>query len=525
MDGNERKGLWLGGMPWWLTLCAIALCLIPVYVTTGSGDDASMVQATSMAGSLAICIGLAVIFNEIGERIPIWNKYIGGGLLLAFFGVAILKQFGLIPEQGLDAINSFVSDDANFLEFFIIMLIVGSVLSLDRDILLRSFGGYVPAILGGLAAASVLGVITGFLFGVAPSDAIIKYVLPIMGGGNGAGAVPLSQIYEQVTGDAAANYYSFAIIVLTIANIFCIIASAALNALGEKQPWMTGDKKTLLRQGGNIARDDTIDVRSGASNEGLHQSKYSKTMISDIPSWFRDGRLSDFEIQKAAQNFIFTRVELYASSMLLLQYSVSKGQKKSSLTFSSLNEVLLVVLMVDSPKAFKEYGKTCDKYIHRFTTMTSDTGLSYPSKAKMIYVQLDKCLAQFKEGRNAEAKDGKPDELQLWLAMIADVNDEQVSLAAENSKELQDIRKEAFLMGQDKDVLLMVLNEEFARMDWATDMAMSEERGWNKGWNKGGSDFAALIRKLRSLGRGDDAERAIEDDDYRTALYKEFNLA
>ena len=256
MDGNERKGLWLGGMPWWLTLCAIALCLIPVYVTTGSGDKVSMVQSTSMAGSLAICIGLAVIFNEIGERIPIWNKYIGGGLLLAFFGVAILKQFGLIPEQGLDAINSFVSDDANFLEFFIIMLIVGSVLSLDRDILLRSFGGYVPAILGGLAAASVLGVITGFLFGVAPTDAIIKYVLPIMGGGNGAGAVPLSQIYEQVTGDAAANYYSFAIIVLTIANIFCIIASAALNALGEKQPWMTGDKKTLLRQGGNLTRDD-----------------------------------------------------------------------------------------------------------------------------------------------------------------------------------------------------------------------------------------------------------------------------
>ena len=257
MDGNERKGLWLGGMPWWLTLCAIALCLIPVYVTTGSGEDLSMVQSTSMAGSLAICIGLAVIFNEIGERIPIWNKYIGGGLLLAFFGVAILKQFGLIPEQGLDAINSFVSDDANFLEFFIIMLIVGSVLSLDRDILLRSFGGYVPAILGGLAAASILGVITGLLFGVAPTDAIIKYVLPIMGGGNGAGAVPLSQIYEQVTGDAAANYYSFAIIVLTIANIFCIIASAALNALGEKQPWMTGDKKTLLREGGNIARDDT----------------------------------------------------------------------------------------------------------------------------------------------------------------------------------------------------------------------------------------------------------------------------
>ena len=200
---------------------------------------------------------MAVIFNELGERIPIWNTYIGGGLLLTFFGVAILRQFGLIPQAGLDAINSFISDDANFLTFFIVMLIVGSVLGLEKDILLKSFAGYVPAILGGLACAAILGGITGAIFGVPFSDTLIKYTLPIMGGGNGAGAVPLSQIYEQVTGDAAANYYSFAIIVLTIANIFCIIASAGLNALGEKIPALTGDKKTLLRNQGVLTRDDT----------------------------------------------------------------------------------------------------------------------------------------------------------------------------------------------------------------------------------------------------------------------------
>ena len=117
---------------------------------------------------------------------------------------------------------------------FIIMLIVGSVLSLERDILLRSFAGYIPAILGGLVVAALMGVIFGFIFGVKPADTLILYTLPIMGGGNGAGAVPLSQIYEQVTGEPAASYYSFAIIILTIANIFCIIASAGLNALGEK---------------------------------------------------------------------------------------------------------------------------------------------------------------------------------------------------------------------------------------------------------------------------------------------------
>ena len=62
---------------------------------------------------------------------------------------------------------------------------------------------------------------------------VIKYVLPIMGGGNGAGAVPLSQIYEQISGEPAANYYSFAIIILTIANLFCIVAGALLHKLGQ----------------------------------------------------------------------------------------------------------------------------------------------------------------------------------------------------------------------------------------------------------------------------------------------------
>lgn len=249
METNEvaKKELKLGGLPWWQAIVAIVLCAIPMYWG---------IQSSSMAGTLCSCFALAVVFNEFGERLPIWNNYIGGGLLMAFFGVAILKYFGLIPEEAITNINSFVSEDANFLEFFIVILIVGSVLALDRDILLRSFGGYIPAILGGLVAASILGVVTGLIFGVSPADSIIKYVLPIMGGGNGAGAVPLSNIYETVTGDAAANYYGFAIIILTIANIFSIIGSALLNTIGQKYPALTGDKKTLLRKGGSITRDD-----------------------------------------------------------------------------------------------------------------------------------------------------------------------------------------------------------------------------------------------------------------------------
>ena len=200
MAGNdaatEKKEFTIGGMPWWKAVIAVIVCAIPMYLG---------VQSSSMTGTLCSCFALAIVLNEFGERLPIWNSYIGGGLLMAFFGIAIMKYFGIIPQEALDNINSFVSDDANFLEFFIVILIVGSVLALDRDILMKSFAGYIPAILGGLGAAWILGVVTGLVFGVRPTDTVIKYVLPIMGGGNGAGAVPLSNLYETVTGAAAAN--------------------------------------------------------------------------------------------------------------------------------------------------------------------------------------------------------------------------------------------------------------------------------------------------------------------------------
>ena len=238
----------MGGLPWWQALCVVLISVACM---------ALGVQSSSIAGTLCSAFGLGVVLYEFGERLPIWNNYIGGGLLMAFFGTALLKFFNIIPEKTLDNINRVISgDDVNLLEVYIIFLIAGSVLALDKDILLKSFVGYIPSILGGLAMAALLGVLVGLAVGVDPQTTIMKYVLPIMGGGNGAGAVPLSNIYETVTGDPAANFYGFAIIILTIGNIFAIIGSALLNTLGEKFPALTGDKKTIVRGGEHLARED-----------------------------------------------------------------------------------------------------------------------------------------------------------------------------------------------------------------------------------------------------------------------------
>lgn len=251
-EQKEKRSLWqefndLGGMPLWLYLLCSVIILAVMY--TGA-------LGTDITAFIAVCCVISILFNKIGKLLPVWNTYIGGGLLMIFFGTAVLKQFQLIPEKYTELIGNMVQGDVNILNVFIICLIMGSILSLDRNVLLRSFGGYIPAILGGLAGASLFGIAAGLFLGVAPVDMIIKYVLPIMGGGNGAGAVPLSQIYEQISGEPAANYYSFAIIVLTIANLFCIVAGALLNRLGQIRPDMTGDGSNIMPVDSKLIKGD-----------------------------------------------------------------------------------------------------------------------------------------------------------------------------------------------------------------------------------------------------------------------------
>ncbi len=242
-EESKKKSLMdikLYGAPWYITIIGCAVVIAAASLGA---------LATDFASIMILIIAYGIIFFEIGEVLPIWNTYIGGGVLAAFFGTAIIRQLALIPDQYLKPIDEFISGDTvGFTTLWIIVLITGSVLSLEKKILLKSFAGYFPAILGGLAAAMGFGAVGGMIFGIDPKTVIIKYVLPIMGGGNGAGAVPMSEIYEKVTGDSAVAYYAFAIIILTIANIMSIIFAALLNALGDKVPVLTGDKKTLLRK-------------------------------------------------------------------------------------------------------------------------------------------------------------------------------------------------------------------------------------------------------------------------------------
>lgn len=259
---TERKRYFGLSMPILISMCLIVLAA--AYTGALSAD---------LPGTFALMFVLGIIFNEVGNRIPIWNEYIGGGIVLAYLGTAALVYYNLIPQQYVESIDT-VTSDMDFLTFFIAMLITGSILGLNRQLLVKSIVRYLPAILGGVAGAALLGILGGLIVGVSPADAVISYVLPIMGGGNGAGAIPLSQMYEKVTGNPSTTYYTFAIAILTIANIFAIITGGILNKIGESKKGLTGNKTNLMRNAAEIEEKEekvklTMKDYGGAMALGL----------------------------------------------------------------------------------------------------------------------------------------------------------------------------------------------------------------------------------------------------------------
>lgn len=220
-----------------------------------------------MIGAIAIMFLLGTVLGELGERIPIWKTYCGGGAVLVFVATGVMTYCNLFPTCVIDNVKGWMND-YNFLNVFIGIMIVGSLLGMDRKVLLKSGSRYIPAILAAIAGAAIFSSIGGLVIGKSPIEIITTYMLPMMGGGAGAGAIPMAKVYGDVTGNDPASYLSFALAVLAVGNIFAVVCGAILNAVGKCFPKISGGNKLL--------RDEK------ATMETEKEDKKEKVSVDDI---------------------------------------------------------------------------------------------------------------------------------------------------------------------------------------------------------------------------------------------------
>ncbi len=220
----------------------------PVFLAFGAIIMACIlfdIVPNQMIGAIAVLFFVSILLGELGDHLPVWRSFCGGGAMLAFIGAGLLNCFGLLPEcvvvNADDWINNY-----SFLNVFISFLIVGSLVGMDRKILIKSGSMFIPAILASIVGSALFGVIGGLAFGKQPIEMITAYVLPIMGGGAGAGAVPMASVYSSVTGEDSASYLSFALAILGLANIIAILMGVVLDLIGRAFPSLAGGDKLLI---------------------------------------------------------------------------------------------------------------------------------------------------------------------------------------------------------------------------------------------------------------------------------------
>lgn len=192
-----------------------------------------------MIGGFAIIMVMGIFLGNVGAKIPIL-KIIGGPAILSIFIPSYLIFAKLLNQNSIDSITA-IMKTSNFLYLYISILVAGSILGMNRKVLIQGFMRmFVPLIVGTIASITV-GILVGLVFGYTPYRTFFFIVMPIIGGGIGEGILPLSLSYAEILNRGQQEFVAQMIPAAMLGNVVAIITAALMKRLGEKKPHLSGN--------------------------------------------------------------------------------------------------------------------------------------------------------------------------------------------------------------------------------------------------------------------------------------------
>ncbi|MBP2846113.1 2-hydroxycarboxylate transporter family protein [Dickeya oryzae] len=227
----------IGSVPFILFLVISAVVFIASYASY---------LPKNMIGGFAVIMTMGFLLAYIGQRIPVL-KEIGGPAILCLMVPSVLVYFHLFNANTLDTVKLLMKD-ANFLYFVIASLVVGSILGMNRVILIQGMiRMFIPLVVG-TATAVITGLLVGKLFGYSFYHTFFFIIVPIIGGGIGEGILPLSLAYSAILGHAPDVYVAQLAPAAVVGNIFAIICAGVLARIGVLRSDLNGN--------GNLVRNE-----------------------------------------------------------------------------------------------------------------------------------------------------------------------------------------------------------------------------------------------------------------------------
>lgn len=238
---KTRQKFWPEG--WWrLVDTKIGIIPLPVYVVV-----AGLIAILAQEGEIkpdgptmiaVLCLG-GFTCAEIGKRLPVL-KHIGAGAIFATFIPSALVYYALVPQAIVKAITDFTKF-TNFLYIYIAAIIVGSILGMDRDVLIKGFLKIFAPLSAGSLCAALVGTLVGTMLGLGAHKTFFFIVVPIMAGGVGEGAIPLSIGYAAILGQDQGVMFAQVLPPVMLGSLTAIVFAGTLNVVGKKYPHLTGE--------------------------------------------------------------------------------------------------------------------------------------------------------------------------------------------------------------------------------------------------------------------------------------------
>jgi CCS family citrate carrier protein len=188
---------------------------------------------------IAVLAVLGFSCAEIGHRIPFLNQ-VGGAAIFATFIPSFLTYRHLVPEELARAVTDFTKS-SNFLYLFIAAVIVGSIFSMDRAVLIRGFLKLFIPMAAGSVAGLLVGTAVGTCLGLGARHTLLMIVIPVMAGGVGEGAIPLSVGYSLLLHQPQGELFAQVLPPVMFGSLVAILLAGGLNFAGRRWPHLSGE--------------------------------------------------------------------------------------------------------------------------------------------------------------------------------------------------------------------------------------------------------------------------------------------
>lgn len=253
---------------WWKVYdLKIGIIPLPLFVLA-----AVLIAALCMTGKLpseittmVVVLGFfGFICGEFGKRLPVLGK-IGAAAICATFIPSAMVYYHILPEAIIASTKTFYKT-SGILYLYIACIIVGSIFSMDRKTIMQGFLRiFVPMFCGEVVGALV-GVGVGTALGLGTFNTLFFIVLPIMAGGVGEGAIPLSIGFAAILGMEQGEAFARIIPMVMLGGLTAILTAGILNHIGKRKPHLTGEG-TLMP-----GSHEEVDMATQSKNNALKGS-------------------------------------------------------------------------------------------------------------------------------------------------------------------------------------------------------------------------------------------------------------